>query len=634
MPVTYRSLSRFESGKVDIEHLVMEQFRKWLHDDPKIEPRRFNADMIEDNAVTAFSPHSEVVLVNKVEKDNSKAIRARMTENKINRVTGQEERWISTLTLFLPSKRDQRGFFLFEVDSPFEKDKNGFTKPIRAGRPGFLYRVLELEEVPLFDGQYARLTTEPRLIDVDECEILMLMACDPTRRGALILMGTSSNEPTAIAMERAKRVFSKLPGTATSFVLTPTATQEFNERIGSAHSVFPQSIRTYHPEVVPNSAYDARRHPFVGAERFNQLGEPAVMRMLENATRRLTLESVLPHFVQRVEERMTAEQNQIVINGRRVVAYSVQQPTSIPTNLEKEMETIERDVLADQVSEYLEIQARFRQVLDFENLTLGVADEIADKLSRFDIISNILTQTSEENLDLKRQITVLRDDMNEQKFDHLETFEEKDKYQNQLEYMKIELANLGQAELDVKECRKKVNELAHTNLSWIEQSDEHKIFSPKDFFELIYSMDKLPFLEFTGEEEGIEEIDRDEMGAYSGRTWEGLRTLNDYVRAKKDGATSAGLYQYLSNSPAGYYNNWPDQKYAANESDSVVSDERLRALRMFTVPKSVDPSGRALMIAHLKVGYRLRVHFLDDVAKTGKIYIGYIGRHLTTVSTN
>ncbi len=594
--------------------------------------------MMEDNAVTAFSPHSEVVLVNKFEKDNSKAIRARMTENKINRGTGQEERWISTLTLFLPSKRDQRGFFLFEVDSPFEKDKNGLLKPIRAASPGFLRRVLELEEVPLFDGEHARLTADPRLIDVDECETLIHIACDPTRRGALILMGTGAEEPSAMALERAKRVFGKLQGTATSFVLTPAAIQGFNERMGTAHSLFPKSIRTYYPEVVPNSAYDARRHPFVGVERLNQLGEPVVMKMLENATRRLTLESALPHFVQRVEERTTAEQNQIIINGRRIVAYSMQpivNPPIVPSILEKEMETVERNVLADQVSKYLEIQARLRQVHDFETLTLDVADEIADKLSRIDIISNLWTQTSEENLVLKRQVTELQNDMNEQKFDHYETFEEKEKYQNQLEYLKRELATLGQSEVEASVYKKKVNELSHANLSWIETSEEYKIFSPKDFSELIRSFDKLPFLKFTGDVDELEELDREELGAYSGRTWEGLRTMNDYVRAKRDGsAHPGGLYQYLSNNPIGYYNNWPDQKYASTESESVMQNEELCSLRMFKVPVNVDPAGKVLMFSHLKVGQRLRVHFLEDVAKTGKIYIGYIGRHLSTVSTN
>jgi len=592
---------------------------------------------MEENAVTAFSPNAEVVLVNKVEKDNSKIIRARMTENKINSSTGKEDRWISTLTLLLPSKNDQKGFFLFEVNSPFEEDKNGLPKPIPAGNPGFVRRILELEEVPLFDGKYARLTTNPRLIDVDECEILINIASDPTRRGALILMGTGAEEPIAMALERAKRVFSKLQGTATSFVLTPAAAQEFNERMGRAHSLFPKSIRTYYPEVVPNSAYDARRHPFVGEERLNQLGEPAVMRMLENATRRLTLESALPHSIQRVEERMTAEQNQIIINGRRIVAYSVQPsvtPPSMPSILEKEMETIERNVLSEQVSEYLEIQAKFRLVLDFETLTLDVADGIAEKLSRFDIISNLWTQTSEENLALKRQVTELQNDMNEQKFDHYETFEEKEKYQNQLEYLKGELTTLGQSELEPRDYKKKVNELSHTNLSWIETSEEYKIFSPKDFSELIHSFDKLPFLKFTGDEDELNELDREELGAYSGRTWEGLRTLNDYVRAKRDGSTHAGLYQYLSNNPSGYYNNWPDQKCALTESESVTRDEELRSLRMFKVPIDVDPEGKALMFSHLKVGQRLRVHFLEDVAKTGKIYIGYIGRHLSTASTN
>ena len=60
--------------------------------------------------------------------------------------------------------------------------------------------------------------------------------------------------------------------------------------------------------------------------------------------------------------------------------------------------------------------------------------------------------------------------------------------------------------------------------------------------------------------------------------------------------------------------------------------------RVFPVPTTVSPDGLAVMAAHFKLG-RLgridpRLHYLDDSAGTGKVYVGYIGEHLTNTHTN
>ncbi len=59
---------------------------------------------------------------------------------------------------------------------------------------------------------------------------------------------------------------------------------------------------------------------------------------------------------------------------------------------------------------------------------------------------------------------------------------------------------------------------------------------------------------------------------------------------------------------------------------------------MLPVPESAHPGGRVFMSEHLKLGqYRSvapRLHFFHDGRNTGKVYVGYIGRHLPNTKTN
>ncbi len=65
---------------------------------------------------------------------------------------------------------------------------------------------------------------------------------------------------------------------------------------------------------------------------------------------------------------------------------------------------------------------------------------------------------------------------------------------------------------------------------------------------------------------------------------------------------------------------------------SAYGDERI-----FPVPAIVDPSCKIEMQAHFKLGKHgmvtPRLYYLDHWAKSGAVYIGYIGRHLTNTQT-
>lgn len=102
------------------------------------------------------------------------------------------------------------------------------------------------------------------------------------------------------------------------------------------------------------------------------------------------------------------------------------------------------------------------------------------------------------------------------------------------------------------------------------------------------------------------------------------------------GAAGGDFKQWCEHAPLGG-GQFPPRKAVRNESRTVCSHGKMRRERMFAVPSSVDPSGRAFMGAHLRIGggrTAPRLHYLDDCSGSGRIYVGYIGMHLTNTMTN
>lgn len=161
---------------------------------------------------------------------------------------------------------------------------------------------------------------------------------------------------------------------------------------------------------------------------------------------------------------------------------------------------------------------------------------------------------------------------------------------------------------------------------------------PEDFAQLYAEMADLRSegIILTADEDtllGLGDIDLHGMCLQT--AWEAARTLRDYRRATLQGKATHGLHRYLAEPPAGFYS-VGTKKYAASESDTTRA--AYGHLRDFKVPKEVDPSGTVRMLAHMKLArigiVSPRMHFYDDLSRSGKIVIGYIGPHLRTVRTN
>ncbi len=83
---------------------------------------------------------------------------------------------------------------------------------------------------------------------------------------------------------------------------------------------------------------------------------------------------------------------------------------------------------------------------------------------------------------------------------------------------------------------------------------------------------------------------------------------------------------------------FPSATFAANESKTSRTNTGFRDKRTFKVPAQIDLSERVFTGAHTKIATNdqiaPRMHFHDATAVTGKIYIGYIGKHLPNASTS
>jgi hypothetical protein len=156
---------------------------------------------------------------------------------------------------------------------------------------------------------------------------------------------------------------------------------------------------------------------------------------------------------------------------------------------------------------------------------------------------------------------------------------------------------------------------------------------------LIYADTGLPHVVICDTEEAAQEIDRHAKGPlWARKAWNTFQALEDYAAAKSDGSFHGNFLSFCQgSSPPGHRisADW----VAQGESESVGNNPTYRGARVFPVPEEVDPSGSVYMEQHIRLEKGSdpapRIHFYDDTAgASGKVYVGYLGRHLPSGQTN
>ena len=137
--------------------------------------------------------------------------------------------------------------------------------------------------------------------------------------------------------------------------------------------------------------------------------------------------------------------------------------------------------------------------------------------------------------------------------------------------------------------------------------------------------------------EGAFRVDAVDASRFATAFWKYILVLMDYVRACEAGDFKGGVHKYLEESRFPY-RTCPQSRHKPTESDTVRTGKRMRAERTFRVPADVDSRGRIEMWAHFAPtggGQTApRMHYYADTRNTHKVYIGYIGPHLTNTKTN
>jgi hypothetical protein len=146
-------------------------------------------------------------------------------------------------------------------------------------------------------------------------------------------------------------------------------------------------------------------------------------------------------------------------------------------------------------------------------------------------------------------------------------------------------------------------------------------------------------LVFTGNQRRIKEVvSLDLAGVGLQAAWDALGTLASYRGCRLGGTWDASVHSFCEAGPLEAFR-VPPSKHAQDETGATRKDSRLAGYRLLPVPESVDSTGHVYMWTHFKphswsAHQKLRIHYYDQVMMDGNIYLGHVGHHLPSGSTD
>jgi len=498
---------------------------------------------------------------------------------------------------------------------------------------------LILERLSVRDGDNP-LTAEPSFIRDNDVDELVAAILDETRITSVIVAPSPGADLDVAWKQIVKSLTSQSLGVAATFVPTGLATAAINARLPESHRVAPGQVRTFLPRVDIQSADDALRHRFVGpATLARSIDRKRVFGSLPYihaaGARRRLLETELPGDVRRSLELLSKEEARVQRN--REVERQVLEATQ-PEKPELLVEVLELPKPADSTVHSLtslepHIEVKLRRLL------YKWAGSDKPSVEAIDGLERILIQGQAESNVALKQVNDLLATRSELEL----TIKQ---MTSRLEDVELDAAiEAGNAIASTREAtilRQRLIAAERFEDTFVEPEDDQWA-APESIQELIsrLSPGKNEHLvssrvQFTGDEATALEVQkRDQVGRYATAFWEYVRVLFSYSEAKASGTFSGSVHMYLTDdSVLGH--KYSPQRHAPTESETVINawgDERV-----FSVPAEVSGSGQVQMLAHFRPtnenSFAPRLYYFDDVADSGKIYVGYIGRHLTNTKTS
>ena len=467
----------------------------------------------------------------------------------------------------------------------------------------------------------ARLSGRPLMVRGDEAREVLAAIRDPERTAAVVVAPAPwGREHEAEWQKVVASLTRESVGVAATYVLDEAATTIVADELPASHTVSNGVVRTFSPHVDVDVPDDRLRHLMLFPDTLarslspaKKVADPLAKRHAESTRLRMVTRE-LPSDLRRgidVLRRAEAVQLRSRTVASSVSAYETEfratpAQSSGPGRLIEHVGTL--------VKRWLEIDG----VVDEETI-LDLGAKLEAQAVEIKLLNEQFDSLSEENGRVRDELDNIRG-----QFDDL--------------HIAVTIAEdaVRDNERELSFLRNRLVSAGAPEKTFIEPlTDEWS--APDDMNELLARISPgtktHPAFEkvvFTGDEDKAFEIERRGQGMrYAHAFWNYVHVLYDYAKGKERGDITCGVHQYLKSDSLDGHKCSPE-RHAATESDTTLS--RWAYERTFPVPESVNLNGEILMAAHFKPTWAdttaPRMYYFDDTDGTGKIYVGYIGRHL------
>jgi hypothetical protein len=607
------------SGPCDVITLAMEQLHAWLRD------KGYEADALDAGKTVSLASDVEGLLLERKEQDGSVATRTRIIEDTVR------GRWTSELTVHMPGSRGRDPSVWLDIDDPSSTEDTGLPQQW-TGTPRLARRLLGV--MPAWDGS-AQLTDRPIAVVGSDAEALVDVVCDPDRRGLVFIAGSEAGMPLPPWIDLVAQLLKDTIGLAAAYVLDSTATETLARALGESHAILPGTVRTFLPGADPASELDARRHRVLTTDRIIRGDGARVARLLGWKAREATLENPLPNAATRLAHAFENQLN-TMLTDRLIIAEPPTSPGVQEHDDLAELADADHAALAQADETGIAEQAsRYLALRDLTIASLGLDDLSASSLSEIARLAQLGRQAAINQAAVSDRLKDLQGRL-------ANAEEARQDFAKRLEDEQLEHAETAQLGYETDRRRHYLERLLSKSdqaaAAWAPAPADAGPVRPESFDDLLAVIPKLDSIQFTGDPNITADLDEyDPLGTWAGKAWDALAALSDYAKASREGRCERDVDGYLRNPPGGC-RTFPANRHARDESQDVQNNPRFRSARIFPVPTQADPSGRAFMASHFKIAQSgmisPRLHYIDDTAKTGMLYVGYIGRHLPTKQTN
>lgn len=659
----YRSILRAQSvfDGIDLHSEALGQLRRWLRSRRRV----IDLDAIRPG-FTRIDEASSVALLRREGQDGSVTTRFRLAER------GEGGLWTSELLVSTSTR--EPGWILLDIHDPHAPQSRGLDhrgRPVQqwTAVPGLAPLLLDV--VDASDGEM-QLRSSPVLLRNADEDLVYELICDPGRRGLAILAGTVSGADMSGWLNQISGLTSQVIGQAGVYVLDADLTIRVNESLGH-HSVPPGGLRTYVPDSDPASVRSARVNWSVSAEALARRPVGSVIRRLGWMARDQLSGATLPRNVVRADRVMDEYERENFLSSLNANYQPLRSarakegsgsetlPAQKPSFPVEDATHVDRPAAEERVDAApSDLTVPFPASQSSSGMSPGTLDddrhEIVSVQSLRDAIDRVagpdfslndglayLVLLSDDYESLQRQA---QENMSVTQAFMEELFEELGAIKEQRDWLAAQLDEtrreqseiatlLNDAEDTVRYLRSALAAAGSYEVAYSAVPEEQTTKIPADFDELLDMLHALEGIKFVGDPSAT--VSLNELSGRDNavrKAWLVCLVLADYVRARAMGqAPVGGVHAYLRTTPDGF-RGWSTKQHAPKESEDVATNPRFRSQRTFVVPGFGD----IYMESHFKITQEglvsPRLHYWDNTSTDGCVYIGHLGPHLDTKSTN